>query len=181
MSSIQVRPAANTDLPALAILDHGYSTDYVWQMTAREEEAAGETVITFRTARLPRSVRVSPPREPNRLAEAWKKRVCFLVAEEAGQLKGYLNLVVAAVPDVGWVADLGVDRRYRRNGVGTVLLASAAHWARENHLTRLILETASKNYPAICFALKNGLVFCGYNDRYYPQQDVALFFGMTLK
>ena len=103
------------------------------------------------------------------------------VAEEAGQLKGYLNLVVAAVPDVGWVADLGVDRRYRRNGVGTVLLASAAHWARENHLTRLILETASKNYPAICFALKNGLVFCGYNDRYYPQQDVALFFGMTLK
>ena len=72
MPSIQVRPAANTDLPALSALDHGYSTDYVWQMTAREEEAAGETVITFRTARLPRSVRVSPPREPNRLAEAWK-------------------------------------------------------------------------------------------------------------
>ena len=65
--------------------------------------------------------------------------------------------------------------------MGTVLLAAAAHWARENHLARLVLETAIKNYPAICFAVKNGLVFCGYNDRYYPQQDVALFFGMTLK
>jgi GNAT superfamily N-acetyltransferase len=181
MPSIQVRPAVNTDLPALTALDHGYSTDYVWQMTAREEEASSETVITFRTARLPRSVRVSPVREPNRLAEAWKKRVCFLVAEEEGHLKGYVNLAVAAIPEVGWVADLCVDRRCRRTGVGTVLLASAAHWARENRLARLVLEMGSKNYPAICFALKNGLVFCGYNDRYYPQQEVALFFGMTLK
>ena len=181
MPSIQVRPAANTDLPVLAALDHGYSTDYVWQMTVREEEASSETVITFRTARLPRSVRVSAPREPKRLADAWQKRVCFLVAEEEGHLKGYLNLAVAAVPEVGWVADLCVDRRFRRNGIGTVLLSAAAQWARENHLARLVLETAVKNYPAICFALKNGLVFCGYNDRYYAQQDVALFFGMTLK
>ncbi len=181
MPSIQVRPATNTDLPVLTALDHGYSTDYVWQMTVREEEASSETVITFRTARLPRSVRVSPPREPKRLAEAWQKRVCFLVAEEEGHLKGYLNLTVAAIPEVGWVADCCVDRRFRRNGIGTVLLAAAAQWARENHLARLVLETAVKNYPAICFALKNGLVFCGYNDRYYAQQDVALFFGMTLK
>ena len=39
----------------------------------------------------------------------------------------------------------------------------------------------SKNYPAISFAQKQGLAFCGYNDRYYASQDVALFFGMTLK
>ena len=181
MPPIQVRPATNADLPNLVAFDHGYSTDYVWQMTAREEEASGETIITFRTARLPRSVRVSVSREPNRLTEAWQKRVCFLVAEEAGHLKGYLNLAVAAIPEVAWLADFCVDRRFRRTGVGTVLLAAAAHWARENRLARLIVETQSKNYPAICFALKNGLVFCGYNDRYYPHQDVALFFGMTLK
>ena len=88
---------------------------------------------------------------------------------------------MAAIPEVVWLADFCVDRRFRRCGVGTVLLAAAAHWARENHFARLVIETQSKNYPAICFALKNGLVFCGYNDRYYPHQDVALFFGMTLK
>ncbi len=181
MPPIQVRPATSADLPVLAAFDHGYSTDYVWQMTAREEESSGETVVTFRTARLPRSVRVSNPRDPKRLMEAWAKRVCFLAVEDEGHLKGYLNLAVAAIPDVIWLADFCVDRRFRRNGVGTVLLTAAAHWARDNHFARLILETQSKNYPAICFAQKNGLVFCGYNDRYYSHQDVALFFGMTLK
>ncbi len=179
MPQVQVRPAVSADLPPLTALDHGYSTDYVWQMDAREE--SGQTIITFHTVRLPRSVRVAFPRDSQQLLETWNRRVCFLVAEEAGVLKGYLNLTLAAAPETGWVADFAVDRRFRRSGVGSVLLASAAHWARQNHLQRLILETQSKNYPAICFAQKHGMAFCGYNDRYYPNQDVALFFGMVLK
>lgn len=179
MAQVQVRPAASADLPPLTALDHGYSTDTVWQMDAREE--SGQTSITFRTVRLPRSMRVAFPRDSQQLLEAWNRRVCFLVAEEAGLLKGYLNLTLAAAPETGWVADFAVDRRFRRSGVGSVLLASATHWARQNHLRRLVLETQSKNYPAICFAQKHGMAFCGYNDRYYPNQDVALFFGMVLK
>jgi len=179
MAQVQVRPAASADLPPLTALDHGYSTDTVWQMDAREE--SGQTSITFRTVRLPRSMRVAFPRDSQQLLEAWNRRVCFLVAEEAGLLKGYLNLTLAAAPETGWVADFAVDRRFRRSGVGSVLLASATHWARQNRLRRLVLETQSKNYPAICFAQKHGMAFCGYNDRYYPNQDVALFFGMVLK
>ena len=179
MAQVQVRPAASADLPPLTALDHGYSTDTVWQMDAREE--SGQTSITFRTVRLPRSMRVAFPRDSQQLLEAWNRRVCFLVAEEAGLLKGYLNLTLAAAPETGWIADFAVDRRFRRSGVGSVLLASAAHWARQNNLGRLIVETQSKNYPAICFAQKHGMAFCGYNDRYYPNQDVALFFGMVLK
>jgi len=179
MAQVQVRPAASADLPPLTALDHGYSTDTVWQMDAREE--SGQISITFRTVRLPRSMRVAFPRDSQQLLEAWNRRVCFLVAEDAGLLKGYLNLTLAAAPETGWVADFAVDRRFRRSGVGSVLLASATHWARQNHLRRLILETQSKNYPAICFAQKHGMAFCGYNDRYYPNQDVALFFGMVLK
>jgi GNAT superfamily N-acetyltransferase len=179
MAQVQVRPAASADLPHLTALDHGYSTDYVWQMDAREENE--QTSITFRTVRLPRSMRVAFPRDSQQLLEAWNRRVCFLVAEEAGLLKGYLNLTLAAAPETGWIADFAVDRRFRRSGVGSVLLASAAHWARQNNLGRLVVETQSKNYPAICFAQKHGMAFCGYNDRYYPNQDVALFFGMVLK
>jgi len=179
MAQVQVRPAASADLPHLTALDHGYSTDYVWQMDAREENE--QTSITFRTVRLPRSMRVAFPRDSQQLLEAWNRRVCFLVAEEAGLLKGYLHLTLAAAPETGWIADFAVDRRFRRSGVGSVLLASAAHWARQNNLGRLIVETQSKNYPAICFAQKHGMAFCGYNDRYYPNQDVALFFGMVLK
>lgn len=179
MPQVQVRPAQSADLPTLTLLDHSYSTENVWQMETREE---GEAVyVTFRNVRLPRSVRASPPRDPRLLVEAWSSRVCFLVAEEAGVVKGYLNLTLAPVAGVGWIADLGVERRFRRTGVGSVLLAAGLQWARQNRLQRVVLETQSKNYPAICFAQKHGLVYCGYNDRYYPNQDVAVFFGANLK
>jgi len=179
MAQIQVRPAGSADLPSLAALDPGYSTDYVWQMEARDE--SGQMLITFRPVRLPRPMRVMFPRDPQRLAEEWNRRVCFLVAEEDGHLKGYLNLTLAPTPEIGWISDYVVERRFRRSGIGSVLLTAAAHWAQQNNLKRLIIETQSKNYPAIRFAQKHGLAFCGYNDRYYPNQDVALFFGMVLK
>jgi hypothetical protein len=35
----------------------------------------------------------------------------------------------------------------------------------------------TKNYPAIQFARAQGFVFCGFNDHYYMNQDIALFFG----
>ena len=182
MPQVQVRPAASADLPVLTALDHSYSTEYVWQMETRPGEAGGDSIgVAFRQVRLPRSVRVSPPRDPQALTEAWNRRVCFLVAEEGGHLQGYLNLSVANVPGTAWIADLGVERRFRRAGVGSVLLAAALQWGRAHDLQRVILETQSKNYPAISFAQKHGLVFCGYNDRYYPNQDVALFFGAALK
>ena len=180
MAEIQVRAATHEDLPRLALLDPGYSTDYVWQMDMREEPG-GSINVNFRQVRLPRPMRVAVHHEPDRLTDGWNRRACFLVAEQDGHLKGYLNLTLATERETAWVADCVVERRFRRGGVGSVLLGSAAQWARANRLKRLILEMQSKNYPGICFAQKHGLAYCGYNDRYYPNQDVALFFGMVLK
>jgi hypothetical protein len=39
----------------------------------------------------------------------------------------------------------------------------------------------SKNYPAIAFCKKQGMAYCGYSDRYYANQDIALFFGLHLR
>jgi RimJ/RimL family protein N-acetyltransferase len=39
----------------------------------------------------------------------------------------------------------------------------------------------SKNVPAIRLAQKSGFEFCGYNDQYYLNKDVALFFAKVLK
>jgi GNAT superfamily N-acetyltransferase len=181
MAEIQVRPATADDLPRLVQFDHGYSTDYVWQMDLRDDGGTGEIQVGFRPVRLPRPMRVSYTRDPERLTADWTRRVCFLVAEQDGVVKGYLNLVLAPAAETGWIVDCVVERRFRRAGVGSVLLAAGAQWSRANRLKRLVLEMQSKNYPASTFAQKHGLVFCGYNDRYYPNQDVALFFGMTLK
>jgi GNAT superfamily N-acetyltransferase len=181
MAEIKVRPAELDDLARLASLDQGYSTDYVWQMDHREDTAAGQIQVSFRPVRLPRPMKVTQSREATRLVDDWNRRVCFVLAEQDGVIKGYLNLIVAPAPDAAWVSECVVDRRFRRAGVGSVMLAAAGQWARANRLKRLVMEMQSKNYPAICFAQKQGFAFSGYNDRYYPNQDVALFFGLALK
>lgn len=179
MPTITIRPAAASDLPTLADLDHGYSTDYVWQMNTHESE--GEVSVTFREVRLPRPMRVHFPRSGDWLADAFARQICFLVGENAGQIQGYLNLAPGPVSDTGLIADFAVERRNRRQGVGSALLLAARQWARDNGLRRLLVETQTKNYPAISFCQKHGFAFCGYNDRYYPNLDIALFFGLNLR
>jgi RimJ/RimL family protein N-acetyltransferase len=43
------------------------------------------------------------------------------------------------------------------------------------------MEMQSKNVAAIRLAQKSGFEFCGYNDQYYLNKDVALFFAKVLK
>jgi hypothetical protein len=43
------------------------------------------------------------------------------------------------------------------------------------------LETQTKNYPGILFSQANGMVFCGFNDRYFSNGDIAVFFSQTLR
>ena len=79
-----------------------------------------------------------------------------------------------------WVAEFAVERKVRKVGIGTALISSAVDWARKADKRRLIIEVQSKNYPAICFCQKARLRFCGYSDRYFANQDIAVFFGMSL-
>jgi GNAT superfamily N-acetyltransferase len=76
----------------------------------------------------------------------------------------------------GWISHLVVDRPYRRRGIGTAMLRASRLWARKRGLRRLMIALQTKNYPAICFCERNGMSFCGFNDRYYANRDIALFF-----
>ncbi len=163
----------------ISAFDHSYSTDYVWQMEVREEQNQSINV-NFRQARLPRSVRVNYPRDAETLAAVWTHRRLFVVAEVDEQVRGYLSVMEGAMPDTGWVAEFSVERKVRRQGIGSALISGAVDWARKVGLRRLLVEVQSKNYPAICFCQKHGLNFCGYNDQYFANQDIALFFGMLL-
>ena len=175
---VAVRPAKSDDIRLLANFDHSYSTDYVWQVDVREEK--GQIATSFRQARLPRSVRVLYPREAETLAAVWTQRRLFIVAAVEDQVRGYLSVMEGTMNDTGWVAEFTVERKVRRQGIGTALITSAVEWGRKVGLRRLLIEVQSKNYPAICFCQKHGFAFCGYSDLYFANQDIALFFGMTL-
>ena len=177
--AVIVRLAELADINVCYHLDGSYVTDYVWQMQARETERTVE--VRFDTVRLPRSMKVSYPRHPDELLPNWRRGECFLVAaDDSGRPIGFLDMTAQHWHGVGWIRNLIVDRRFRRQGVATALLHAARQWAQENGLNKIMLEAQTKNYPAICFAQKHQFVFCGYNDRYYSNGDIALFFSLTL-
>jgi len=94
---------------------------------------------------------------------------------------GSISLSERGAASVAWVVDLVVDAPQRRRGVGSALLAAGQAWAESRSHRRLILELQSKNLTAIRLAQKFGYEFCGYNDHYYINQDVALFFAKVYK
>jgi ribosomal protein S18 acetylase RimI-like enzyme len=174
-----VRPATLADLNACLSVDHASITDHVWQMKAQEAES--RVSVTFDTVRLPRRMQAEYPRNLDQLLEDWQRGEAFLACEIDGQVRGYIDLLARPWQHLGWVANLAVDREVRRRGIGTSLMRHARQWAREQGLQKILVEATTKNYPAICFYEKLGFQFCGFNDHYYPNQDIALFFVLVLR
>jgi ribosomal protein S18 acetylase RimI-like enzyme len=173
-----IRPADLTDLKGCLDIDHSYITDHVWQM--EKSETVDEVTASFRTTRLPRSMRVMYPKNYDNLVTSWRRGQCLLVAEVGGEVQGYLDMSVQLWHLTGWVDNLAVATSHRRQGIGSALLEKGAEWAREQGLRSVMLEIQTKNYPAICLCQRNGFTFCGYNDQYYTNQDIALFFARSI-
>jgi len=179
VTDFEIRPGTVNDLPRLTVLDHSSLSDYVWQLELRCE--AGQASANFREVRLPRSIEVKYPRSPASLSEVWTSRDLVLVALQDGSPIGYLCAMQQPASDVAWVTDIVVAPHQRRKGAGSALLTATQAWALERGIHRLMLEMQSKNQACIRLAQKFGYDFCGYNDQYYPTQDVALFFGRAIK
>ena len=179
LTAFEIRPATANDLPRMMSMDHSSLSDYVWQLELRREPS--QASANFREVRLPRSIEVRYPHNPALLADEWMNRDLVLVALQDGTPVGYLCAVEERASAVAFVTDIVVAPVQRRKGAASALLAAAQAWGLERDVHRLILEMQSKNHGCIRLAQKFGYDFCGYNDQYYPTQDVALFFGRAIK
>ena len=178
-ATLTIKGAMPSDYDRCLMLDHTISTDYVWQMVIND--ASDDVNVSFRSARLPRSMQVLYPRTGETLMQSWMMHAVFLVARWGEDVVGYVNIREERAQETAWIADLAVDRAMRRKGVGTALLREARRWAISQELRRVVVETQTKNHPGIQFLKRHGLKFSGYNDLYYPNQDIAVFFGETLR
>ena len=178
-SQFVVRQAhSEADFIACSQLDHTYMTGHVWQVDMREE--SDETSVRFRVVHLPRTVRVSYPRDRQTQVQSWQARDCFLVATANDVVLGYVNMRGDSPGTSGWIHELVVDQQVRRLKIGSALLEQALRWARLHDVGYVTLDLQTKNYPALCFVQAHGFVFCGFNDHYYANQDIALFFGRAV-
>jgi len=173
-----IRPALPADIPTCLQLDHSLQTDVIWQMQLRDDPARIQ--VTFQTLRLPRPIRVEYPREVDERRLDLQTGQGVLVAEAEGTLLGYAQIGVNRPDHSAWLRNLVVGAPFRRHRIGRALLAQAKLWAKGQSANHITLETTLKSYPAIQFMLAQGLLFCGFNDRYYASQDIAVFFGQNL-
>ena len=179
MPEIGIRPTISTDLSELTSLEHSYQSTYVWQMERNVED--GQILVSFREVRLPRKVRVEYPRSPELIHLEWSQRLEMLTATLQEIPVGYIRLEDHFSPSTAWVTDLVVRENMRRQGIATALLLAAQQWSVQRNLRRMVISMQSKNYPAIRLALKLGYEFCGYNDHFYANRDIALFFARFLR
>lgn len=175
-----IRDGIAADIPACLKLDHRYETEYVWQINIHGDTQ--QRNITLRRERLPRSMEVTHPAGEQRLRHGLSPAHAFLVAAggTTNTPYGYLIMTHDPLDDTAHIRDLVVDKPYRRAGIGTRLVNVAARWAAARGVQRIFAETQTKNYPAIQLYLRAGYAFCGFNDQYFDNQDIAIFFCQAL-
>ena len=178
LERMTIRRATKEDIRACMAIDPSFVTDHVWQI--KERTRGSETVMTFQQARLPRPIRVEYPRPVSDLASDLSQHECFLVAEEGEELVGFVDILVVNQRLTGWVKHLIVAEPHRRQGLGARLLRAAEEWCEYYQMRWIMAECQTKNYPALSIYQRQGLIFCGYNDMYYANKDIALFFSKDL-
>ncbi len=176
-----IRDGLAGDIAECLLLDHTYETDTVWQMQVNDE---GGLNISFKDQRLPRELVTEYSSSEARLRGALVPDQCFLVAttrDSDPERIGYLAMRSDPHYGYGLVQDVVVSRPYRRHRIATRMLKIAAQWAKEQHLSSLMIETQTKNYPGIRFCEASGFAFCGFNDRYFANRDIAVFFSQPIR
>ena len=176
---MKVYPAEVADLTACYQMVSNYTTDYVWQL--QTHNSGTRIDIRFDRVRLPRPMQAEYPRTRDELLEHWEQNGCFLVVRDMRDtVLGYLDAEPQPWQNLLWIRNLVVDKPYRRKGAGTALIRAAKRWAEQHLLLRVMLELQTKNYPAIALAQKHGFEFCGFNEKYYTNGDITLYFHNNL-
>lgn len=178
MPRIEVRPAVIEDIPKLIELDHSYHTEAVWQMDLLNDDRY--IGINFNENRLPRSVKVEYPRLPKLLMKDWIHRDALLVAFIEKEPVAYISISTDLAPTSAWITDLAVKPTSRGQGIGSALVMAGEEWAVGKKLRRMIVDMQTKNIPGVRLFRKLGYEFCGYNDHFYSNQDIAIFFSHYL-
>lgn len=99
----------------------------------------------------------------------------YLLALWQGEPAGYA--CVQTVADEAELLNIAVLPRFRRFGIGRVLLQAALQAAKQNGAQNLYLEVRAGNQPAIALYRGAGFSPCGRRAAYYthPAEDALLF------
>jgi ribosomal protein S18 acetylase RimI-like enzyme len=179
MPEIQIHTVKPEHFENLSMFEHGYYTEYVWQMALELQPETSQ--VEFRRVRLPRRVFVAYPRERQQIFEDISSVEAFLVGFYGEQPVGYIKLQSEIDTKIARVSDLVISASQRRQGIASGLILAVLDLVSHRHFHTLLLEMQSKNDPAIQMAHKLGFNFCGFRDHYFPNQELSLFYSRFVR
>lgn len=206
---ITFHPGTYADIEPCLRLDHTCETDRVWQMTIQQRDP-GAIAVAFKQEYLPRPVllthepdrrrlhddtdsgrlwvvarqlEAAPPPEPEITEEVIEDPSEPLLAPTPPPRPPVIGYIVARydeMQEIVWIDDVAVAREFRRQRVAARLMDGVRQWAREQGAHRLLVPLSTKHVPMMQLAGGLGLTFCGYNDQYFLNHDIAVMFGLRL-
>ena len=179
MPEIELRPVDQKDIESLTVFEHGYYSEFVWQVTMETDPQNLQAGL--RRTHLPRRVFVAYPRSKEIIFGELAGVEAFLVALMEDRPVGYIKVLAEPGDKVLRVSDLVVSAPMRRQGIASGLLLATMNMASSRDFLYVVMEMQSRNDPAVALAEKMGLTFCGFRDNYYPNQDMALFFSRFVR
>ena len=109
------------------------------------------------------------------------KIVCFAYAD--GQLAGQI-ILHKHWNNYAYVADIAVDVKFRKLGIGRTLMSQAVQWAKSKNLPGIMLETQNNNVGACRFYERFGFQLGGFDRLLYKglngdTEEIALYWYLV--
>jgi GNAT superfamily N-acetyltransferase len=140
-----------------------------------------EWSVTFREVRLPRKQTITPTFTPEDQLAAWERCDGFWVAVERLRVLGYLGVTLEFAHRQARIVDLAVAADQRRHGIASDLLTHAIRWLKRKEIKQVLLSCPLKAQPGHAFAQHHGFSICGFQDAYWPDQEIGVFFRKRLR
>lgn len=166
-----------TSNPSVKWGQNGYSTDIIYSVSSIELSSNFE--FTLREKKLSYTkIWETGSDDIDELNMIIEKDSSFGVFAE-NELQGWIICEHRTWNNSFYIENILVNEKYRRQGLGIMLIKNAIKEARKLNCRVIELETQNTNYPAIQFYRRMGFNITGLNTRLYDQSDeIALF--MTL-
>ncbi len=179
MAEIEIGAAKVEEYPLISQIDLSFESDYVWKTQMIEDLDSYET--SLQRIRLPKTIKVSFQAYCPTTLEAMIRRKEILAVRCEDVVVGYLRLEQDEAVNRLVLKTAGIDPAYRRKGIGSVLLDRVEEIALHNGIHNLVAMVQAKNDPAIRFLTGHGFVFCGYQEFYFRNMEIGLFFSKHIR
>ncbi|MGQ9849868.1 MAG: GNAT family N-acetyltransferase [Aggregatilineaceae bacterium] len=172
-----IRPMTEDDIPALAGIRPGFTSDTVLVVERLGSGIEGGWRLVERRLPVPFDKGSAYDFDANEQARIRQRLQrgdgLHLVVEWRGRIVGVLDVTPEEWNSTAWVWNLMLDQDVRRRGLGRALFWRAVSWARRQGYRALVFETQTNNVPACRFYAAMGCRLDGLRETLYTNNDLA--------